>query len=177
MDHYKLQTDFIEIIEKYKKMIYKVSHIYCNDADDIKDLFQDIISNLWMAYANFQQKSKISTWIYRISLNTAINWFRNYTKQSKWVQVSFIISLLSLALCAQTKNSIGMDMQNIPAGSFYMGSNGIGENFDEKPIHKVQISQPFAMSTTEVTNEQYELFDSSHKELRNCHDIICSKYE
>jgi RNA polymerase sigma-70 factor, ECF subfamily len=86
MDNQKLQTDFIEIIEDNKKLIYKVSHMYCDNADDVKDLFQDIISNLWIAYPNFQQKSKVSTWIYRVSLNTAITWFRDYTKQSNKIE-------------------------------------------------------------------------------------------
>jgi len=86
MDNDNLQTDFIEIIEDHKKLIYKVSHMYCDKADDIKDLFQDIISNLWIAYPNFQNKSKISTWIYRVSLNTAINWFRESTKHSKRIE-------------------------------------------------------------------------------------------
>ncbi len=86
MDNDKLQTDFIEIIEDNKKLIYKVSHMYCDKADDVKDLFQDIISNLWIAYPNFQQKSKVSTWVYRISLNTAITWFRDYTKKSKRIE-------------------------------------------------------------------------------------------
>jgi len=86
MDNDNLQTDFIEIVEDHKKLIYKVSHIYCEKSDDIKDLFQDIISNLWIAYPNFQNKSKISTWIYRVSLNTAISWFRDSTKYSKRIE-------------------------------------------------------------------------------------------
>ena len=86
MDNDKLQADFIEIIEDNKKLIYKVSHIYCDKEDDVKDLFQDIISNLWIAYPNFQQKSKVSTWVYRVSLNTAITWFRDYSKQSKKIE-------------------------------------------------------------------------------------------
>jgi len=86
MDNNTLQADFIEIIEDNKKLIYKVSHMYCDNADDVKDLFQDIISNLWTAYPNFQQKSKVSTWIYRVSLNTAITWFRESTKHSKRIE-------------------------------------------------------------------------------------------
>ena len=86
MDNNKLQTDFIEIIEDNKKLIYKVSHLYCDNTDDMQDLFQDIVSNLWMAYPNFQQKSKVSTWVYRVSLNTAITWFRDYSKQSKRIE-------------------------------------------------------------------------------------------
>ena len=59
-----------------------------------------------------------------------------------------------------------MAMSEIPAGFFFMGSKGVGENYDEKPVHKVIISQPFAMSVTEVTNEQYEKFDPAHKAIR-----------
>ena len=54
----------------------------------------------------------------------------------------------------------------IPAGSFYMGSDGFGEDFDEAPVHKVNISKPFRMGVTEVTNAQYELFRPEHKSLR-----------
>lgn len=72
-------------------MIYKVSHMYCDNANDIQDLFQDIISNLWVAYPDFQHKSKISTWIYRVSLNTAITWFRDYTKHSKKIEYTNLI--------------------------------------------------------------------------------------
>ena len=91
MDNQKLQTDFIELIENNKKMIYKVSHMYCDSLIDKKDLFQDIISNLWISYPSFQNKSKISTWIYRVSLNTAITWFRDYTKQSNNIKYTNLI--------------------------------------------------------------------------------------
>lgn len=58
------------------------------------------------------------------------------------------------------------DMVNIPAGSFYMGSLGEGEDYDEAPVHKVIISQPFKMSATEITNRQFEAFRPEHRELR-----------
>ena len=57
-------------------------------------------------------------------------------------------------------------MVDIPAGYFYMGGNGEGENFDESPVHKVVISEPFRMSATEITNAQYEEFDPSHRSYR-----------
>lgn len=95
MDIQKLQTDFIELIENNKKMIYKVSHMYCDSTIDKKDLFQDIISNLWISYPTFQNKSKISTWIYKVSLNTAITWFRDYTKQSRSIEYTNLIPNLA----------------------------------------------------------------------------------
>ena len=49
-----------------------------------------------------------------------------------------------------------IELVEIPAGSYYMGSEGKGENFDEAPAHKVNISKAFRMGATEVTNAQYE---------------------
>jgi len=91
MDNNKLQSDFIELIEVNKKLIYKVSYLYCDNTLDKKDLFQDIITNLWIAYPNFRNKSKISTWIYRIALNTAITWFRGYTKHSNRIEYTDLV--------------------------------------------------------------------------------------
>ena len=51
----------------------------------------------------------------------------------------------------------------IPAGSFYMGGTGEGEDFDEAPVHKVTISRPFRMGQTEVTNAQFEAFRPEHR--------------
>lgn len=57
-------------------------------------------------------------------------------------------------------------MVDIPAGSFYMGGEGDGENYDELPVHKVNITHPFKMSVTEITNAQFEAFRPEHKALR-----------
>ncbi len=50
--------------------------MYCPQDDDCKDLYQDIVAQLWKAWSGFRGDSKISTWIYRIALNTAISGFR-----------------------------------------------------------------------------------------------------
>ena len=62
-------------------------------------------------------------------------------------------------------NSIGMKFVRIESGSFMMGQND-GGDWDEKPVHKVTITQPFWMAVTEITNAQYEQFDRSHRKLR-----------
>jgi len=54
---------------------------------------------------------------------------------------------------AKLTNSIGMELVLIPAGEFEMGSN---EREDEKPVHRVRISQPFYLGVYEVTQSQYE---------------------
>lgn len=54
----------------------------------------------------------------------------------------------------------------IPEGTFYMGSVGDGENFDEEPVHRVTITQAFRMGKTEITNAQFEQFRPEHRALR-----------
>lgn len=78
--------------------------------------------------------------------------------------IATIIALLWMipfSVSAQT-----IPMVEIPAGSFYMGSLGLEENYDEAPMHRVHISRPFRMSRTEITNAQYEEFCPEHKALR-----------
>jgi len=62
-------------------------------------------------------------------------------------------------------NSIGMKFVNIQPGSFLMGQ-AEGGDWDERPVHKVNITKGFAISATEVTNAQYEQFDPEHKAIR-----------
>lgn len=59
-------------------------------------------------------------------------------------------------------------MVEIPAGYYWMGSSGWGHDYDEAPVHKVNISSSFRMSVTEITNAQYELFRPEHRSLRGC---------
>lgn len=80
-------------------------------------------------------------------------------------------TLLFLLACCQTAVWAQTDAESIPmvtihAGSFYMGGSGEGEDFDEKPAHKVILTSDFRMSATEITNAQYEAFDPGHKALR-----------
>lgn len=82
---------FLELVEANKKLIYKVSHMYCDDFVVRKDLFQEIIANLWKAYPSFQNNSKVSTWIYRISINTAISWYRDHSKRRSHIEYTNVI--------------------------------------------------------------------------------------
>ncbi len=58
--------------------------MYCNSREDREDIFQDIILQLWRAYGSFNGNSKVSTWIYRVALNTAITRLRKETKREKF---------------------------------------------------------------------------------------------
>ncbi len=64
---------FDELVYEYQGIILKVCRTFFRQEADQQDLFQDIVIKLWNGYASFNHDSKISTWIYRISLNHAID--------------------------------------------------------------------------------------------------------
>lgn len=82
------------------------------------------------------------------------------------IGVVLVLTIVGKGALAQTTNSLGMKLADIPAGKFYMGSERDGEDADENPVHLVRITYPFKMAVTEVTNAQYEAFDPAHKILR-----------
>ena len=70
---------FLKIIEENQGIIYKVCKMYRDGPQDQEDLFQEIALQLWKAFPKFRAESKVSTWMYRIALNTAIATFRKNT--------------------------------------------------------------------------------------------------
>ncbi len=74
---------FTELVEKNQGIIHKVCRIYTDDKDSHDDLFQEIVLQLWRSYDSFKGDSKFSTWMYRVSLNTAITLIRKKTKSSE----------------------------------------------------------------------------------------------
>jgi RNA polymerase sigma-70 factor (ECF subfamily) len=71
---------FIEVIKENRNLIFKVCYTYCRDQENRKDLEQEILFQLWKSFEKFDGRVKISTWIYRIALNTAISFYRNDNK-------------------------------------------------------------------------------------------------
>lgn len=59
---------------------------YCFEAEDRKDLIQDISLNLWKAYPNYNASVALSTWTYRIALNVSISFLRKETSRRKKVE-------------------------------------------------------------------------------------------
>ncbi|MEO8516898.1 MAG: sigma-70 family RNA polymerase sigma factor [Flavobacterium sp.] len=63
---------FTKAIKANEGIIYKMASIYTDAIDDRNDLVQEIIYNLWKSFDTFNQKSSLSTWMYRVAMNVAI---------------------------------------------------------------------------------------------------------
>ncbi len=71
----ELRERFISIFEENIGIILKIARAYAHTAQDREDHINDIAVELWKAYPGFKGNSKVSTWIYRISLNTSMNYY------------------------------------------------------------------------------------------------------
>jgi len=72
MNNKEVTDLFVRKISDHDGIIHKVCHIYCNNAEEKKDMMQEITLQLWKSFPTFKGESKFSTWMYRIALNTAI---------------------------------------------------------------------------------------------------------
>ncbi len=86
---------FMTIVSDNRKLIYKICRTYCNDTANRRDLEQEILTQLWLTCKKFDGRVKVTTWMYRIALNTAISFYRNdcKTKLKHTVLDSVILSL------------------------------------------------------------------------------------
>ena len=67
------EQEFTNLVNEHKATIYTVCYMFSKDEDEVNDLFQDILINLWRGIETFKGDSKVSSWIYRVSLNTCIS--------------------------------------------------------------------------------------------------------
>lgn len=70
------------MVNRYKDVIFKVCYVYAS-REELEDYYQEVLIQLWRSLPKFRNESKMSTWIYRISLNTCISYVRKNKKVNK----------------------------------------------------------------------------------------------
>ena len=91
-----MKEEFLRDITVNQGIIHKVTRIYCDDVDDRKDLFQEILIQLWKSYGTFKEQSKFSTWMYRVAINTAITAYKRGSRQT--ANARFVREIPSIAV-------------------------------------------------------------------------------
>jgi RNA polymerase sigma-70 factor (ECF subfamily) len=66
---------FVEMITENQGILHKICNAYASPAER-QDLFQEILTNLWLSIDSFRKESKLSTWMYKVALFTAMNYQR-----------------------------------------------------------------------------------------------------
>ena len=83
-----MKQEFVDLINNNRGLIFKVCNLYCKQAEDRKDLFQEVVLQLWKSFPSFKGGPASSTWIYRVALNTAISNFRKTSKRPEQVAMT-----------------------------------------------------------------------------------------
>lgn len=82
MEKLERQHFFLDTIERHKGILFKVARAYCPNEEDRQDLIQEMMIQIWKSIHNYNNQYKISTWLYRISLNVAISFYRKNTSRA-----------------------------------------------------------------------------------------------
>tara|TARA_Y100000310_G_C20657152_1_gene802558 strand:+ start:1598 stop:2098 length:501 start_codon:yes stop_codon:yes gene_type:complete len=75
------RENFNEIVNEHGSSIYRVCKAYCGAGEELDDVYQETLINIWKSIQRFRGESKLSTWIYRITVNTAITHRRKSQRQ------------------------------------------------------------------------------------------------
>jgi RNA polymerase sigma-70 factor (ECF subfamily) len=81
----KQQERFETLLNKHKKILYKVANLYSKSRQDREDVAQEIVAQLWRSFASFDGRVQFSTWMYRIALNVAISTYRRESTRKRYV--------------------------------------------------------------------------------------------
>ena len=88
-----IELQFTKMVKEYRKTIYTVCYFFSKDTEEVNDLFQEILINLWKGFPKFRGESDIRTWIWRVSLNTCSNQKRKKDSRVQTVPLSMDIDL------------------------------------------------------------------------------------
>jgi RNA polymerase sigma-70 factor, ECF subfamily len=74
---------FVQLLEEHKRILYKIANAYCANAEDRRDLVQEMVIQLWRSFPRYDEGLKFSTWMYRIGMNVAISFLRSEGRRGR----------------------------------------------------------------------------------------------
>lgn len=81
------KSRFIKVIKQHQGLIFKVATLYTNSLHDNEDLRQEIVYQLWKSFDTFNEQAKLSSWMYRVAMNTAIYNLKSSKKQISTIAI------------------------------------------------------------------------------------------
>ncbi|MBO4955822.1 MAG: sigma-70 family RNA polymerase sigma factor [Muribaculaceae bacterium] len=77
-----MSIDFNTVISSHSGLINKVCYMYAEDSQHLQDLRQEVLTNIWEGLAGYKGDAKLSTWIYRVAINTCVSYIRRYSNKT-----------------------------------------------------------------------------------------------
>jgi len=87
-----LKEKFTRLVRENKSTIYSVCYMFSQDYNEVNDLFQEVLIHIWKGIENFREDSKVSTWIYRVALNTCLLQERKKSREVEKVPLTMDIN-------------------------------------------------------------------------------------
>ena len=85
------EEEFTQLIRDHEGIIFKITTMYTSNRPDQKDLYQDIVYQLWRSYDSFRNEAKRSTWMYRVAMNTAITHWKRIQRIHPTVAIEKVV--------------------------------------------------------------------------------------
>lgn len=92
MERNENEQQFSRLVREQKSTIYTVCYMFSKDEDEVQDLFQETLINMWKGMGGFREESKIDTWIYRVALNTCLTQERKKKREVKKVPLNMDVN-------------------------------------------------------------------------------------
>ncbi|MCM1162971.1 MAG: sigma-70 family RNA polymerase sigma factor [Muribaculaceae bacterium] len=74
---------FLDMLSRHRPLLYKICYMYATDGDHFNDLYQEVVANIWVGLDSYRGESALSTWLYRIALNTCVTYFRRNSRHTE----------------------------------------------------------------------------------------------
>lgn len=102
------ETEFTRLVREQKSTIYTVCLMFSDDNDEVEDLVQETLINLWKGYGSFEGRSEVRTWVWRIAMNTCISADRKRKKRKTETS-----ALETIGVSAEEVSNEGQDDKQI----------------------------------------------------------------
>ncbi|MFC2188293.1 RNA polymerase sigma factor [Fulvivirgaceae bacterium LMO-SS25] len=143
----EIAKQFTQVIKENEGLILKVCSIYTFNADDRADLYQEIVYQLWKSFGSYKAKAKLSTWMYRVAMNTAIYFLKKEKKEIRTTSLEGSFLQFAEELDKREEEKIQLLYQHIQMLSLL--ERGIILLYLESKSHE-EIAEVMGLSTTNV---------------------------
>ncbi|MDT0647393.1 sigma-70 family RNA polymerase sigma factor [Zunongwangia sp. F260] len=141
------KSQFIEVVKKNEGLIFKVVMLYTNSLQDREDLYQEIVFQLWKSFDSFAEKSKLSTWMYRVAMNTAIYSLKSSKRKVDTVPINLETTRFAEVLARPEEDRLKLLYEHIQRLNLL--EKGIILLFLEGKSHK-EIAEIIGITTSNV---------------------------
>lgn len=147
-------TVFKEIVELFKNRVFGMAYKFTNNYEEAQDLSQEIFLKIYKEIGGFRFESKLSTWIYRISINTCLDWKRKNSK----------VKILSTSIINNDDEAVELDIKDdnpLPDEAFIQSEN-------QREVHELVYKLPDKYKTVII---MYHFNNMSYQDISTALNI------